>query len=262
MPASPYAVFRAVRDHSQARGAARTILFVLATYADRSGGGIYPSYDTIEKGAFCTRDTVAKSLQRLVELGEIEKVRQRPSGTWEYRITLLLDSSATELLDSSATEPSEFNPHGRAVQFAPPDSSATEPDLPELPVGTTHEQDRVRVPSDLQEITDDEHALAAAVVVAFNSSADTALSVDAHLTPIAARIREHPGLTFNDHRAAIEAVFAGEHWWSGPPSPRIIYGKANLFEQALEAAKAEKRKPPKFDVNAEAARIRREQGLD
>lgn len=251
--AAPYAVFKAVRDRSRARGAARTILFVLATYADRSGGRIHPSLDTIEKGAACARDTAVKGLRRLEELGEIERVGRRPSGTWEYRITVPLDSSATE--------PSEFSSDGRAVQSTPPDGSPTEPDLPEQP-GTTHEQDRVCASSRFQGVTDDEFALAAAVVSQFNSSAGTALSVEAHLTPIVARLREHPELTADDHRAVIAAVFAGEQWWTGTPSPRIIYGDAGRFEQAVEQAKAAKRKPPKFDVNAEARRIRREQELE
>jgi hypothetical protein len=261
MAAPPYAVFKAVRDHSRARGAARTILFVLATYADRSGGRIHPSLDTICKGAACARKTAVDGLRQLQELGEIERVGRRPSGTWEYRITLSLDGSVSEPADSSATEPSEFSLGSGAVQSGGRFGSAAEPDLPEQP-GTTHEQDHVCASSQLQDVTDDELTLAAAVVSQFNSSARTALSTEAHLAPIVARLREHPELTADDHRAAIEAVFAGEHWWTGTPSPRIIYGNAGRFEQAVELARAAKRKPPRFDVNAEAERIRKEQGLE
>lgn len=113
-------------------------------------------------------------------------------------------------------------------------------------------------------VTDDEFALAAAVVGFFNSAAGTALSVDAHLTPIVSRIRERPEYGEAQHKAIIEAVFAGDHWWSGAPTPKIIYGNAGIFEQSIELARQEqkKKKKKRYDVNDEAARIRREQGLE
>lgn len=112
-------------------------------------------------------------------------------------------------------------------------------------------------------VSDDELTLAAAVVVAFNERAGTALSVDAHLTPIVGRIREKPDYTEAHHRKIIEAVFDGDHWWTGPPTPRIIYGNAAIFEGSIELARAAvKKQESTYDVNAEAARIRREQGLD
>lgn len=112
-------------------------------------------------------------------------------------------------------------------------------------------------------VTDDELALAAAVVSQFNSSAGTALSVDAHLTPIVGRLREKPEYGERQHRAIIEAVFAGDHWWSGPPTPKIIYGNPGIFEQSIELAReAQKKGKRKHDVNEEARRIRREQGLE
>lgn len=112
-------------------------------------------------------------------------------------------------------------------------------------------------------VTDEELALAAVVVGLFNSSAGTALSVDAHLTPIVGRIRERPDYGEPQHRAIIEAVFAGDHWWTGAPTPKIIYGNASIFEQSIELARQEqKKKKTRHDVNDEAARIRREQGLE
>lgn len=110
-------------------------------------------------------------------------------------------------------------------------------------------------------VTDAELALTAAVVEQFNSSAGTALSVNAHLTPIVGRIREKPSYTEDHHRKIIEAVFAAEHWWTGPPTPKVIYGNAAIFEQSIELARAVQTKPAPYDINAEADRIRKEQGL-
>jgi hypothetical protein len=112
-------------------------------------------------------------------------------------------------------------------------------------------------------VSDDEFALAAAVVSLFNSSAGTELTTEAHLTPIVGRIRERPKLTEEQHGKIIAAVFAGDHWWTGPPTPKIIYGNAGIFEQSIELARAAAKKQTKaFDVNAEARRIRKEQGLE
>jgi hypothetical protein len=108
-------------------------------------------------------------------------------------------------------------------------------------------------------VTDGELDLAAAVVSLFNNSAGTELSVDAHLTPIVGRIRERPTYGEAQHRAIIEAVFAGEHWWTGPPTPQIIYGNPSIFEQSIELARAaQSAKKREEDPNAERERVKRE----
>lgn len=112
-------------------------------------------------------------------------------------------------------------------------------------------------------ITESEFSLAAAVVAVFNKIAGTRLRVEPHLTPIVSRIRERPELTAEHHRLIVEAVFAGDHWWKGPPGPRIIYGNAAQFEQSIELARARaKQTSEKIDPDAEYRRMRKEQGLD
>jgi DNA-binding MarR family transcriptional regulator len=112
-------------------------------------------------------------------------------------------------------------------------------------------------------VSESELTLAAAVVFAFNNSAGTELSVGAHLTPIVGRIREKPDYTEEHHRKIIEAVFAGDHWWTGAPTPKIIYGNPAIFEQSIELARqAAKRASSSDIVNEEFHRIRREQGAE
>lgn len=117
-------------------------------------------------------------------------------------------------------------------------------------------------------VTDSEFDLATAVVASFNTTAGTKLSVDPHLTPIVGRIRERPDLTAEHHAQLIEAVFAGDHWWTDPPGPRIIYGNAAQFEQSLEiarrywASRSESSDDPGAALNAELERTRKEQGLE
>ena len=42
--------FEAVRDHSEATGATRTVAFILASYANANGGDVFPSIETIRRG--------------------------------------------------------------------------------------------------------------------------------------------------------------------------------------------------------------------
>lgn len=81
----------AVRDRSLAMGPARHVLLVLATYADKSGGNVYPSTQTIADGAGLARSTVQAALRELELANEIERVGRRGvgrHGTIEYRLTL------------------------------------------------------------------------------------------------------------------------------------------------------------------------------
>jgi Helix-turn-helix domain len=112
-------------------------------------------------------------------------------------------------------------------------------------------------------VSESESTLAAAVVSSFNEIAGTRLSADAHLVPVVGRIREHPKLNAGHHRKVIEAVFAGNHWWDDPAGIQVVYGNAAIFEKSIELARAaaKKKSTPVFDVNAEAKRIRKAQGL-
>jgi hypothetical protein len=108
-------------------------------------------------------------------------------------------------------------------------------------------------------VTDDEFTLAAAVVSQFNSSAGTELTTEPHLTPIVGRIRERPKLTAEQHGKIVEAVFAGDNWWTGPPTPKIIYGNPAIFEQSIELARARsKRRRGTENPNAERERVKQE----
>lgn len=71
----------AVRDHSESRGATRTVALVLASYADQDGGGVYPSLSTIAAGAKVRRHTAAEARRRLIESGEVAVIGWRSSRT-------------------------------------------------------------------------------------------------------------------------------------------------------------------------------------
>ena len=110
-------------------------------------------------------------------------------------------------------------------------------------------------------VTDEEYALATAIVLAFNDHADSAYTVDAHLTPLVGRIREHPDLDADEHRRIIAANFA-QPWWSDRPGPEVIYGNRRQFERSRERAKSpglhavtDRSGSPASRVDADIARL-------
>lgn len=72
-------VMEAVRDHSESRGATRTVAFVLASYADQWGNDIFISLDRLMKEAKVGRKAAVDGRRWLVDNDEAELV-DRPDG--------------------------------------------------------------------------------------------------------------------------------------------------------------------------------------
>lgn len=235
-------------EQTRERELSPTQRFILVAYADNAAeadGKCWPDKDEIVEKTGYSQATVYRAIKELEAASLIDFTEDSKGRPCAYLLVPWFSHS-----ENGDSQPEKNNSH-------------SEKGTNKGTVKEPSERRRTRKKSTVNRkvVTDDELALAAAVVVAFNSSAGTALSVDAHLTPIVCRIRERPQYTEAHHRKIIEAVFAGEHWWTGAPTPRIIYGNAGIFEQSIELAR-EKAKKPAFDVNAEAERMRREQGLE
>lgn len=99
-----YQASEAVRDHSQSKGATRTVAFMLATYAGDNGEEVYPSITTICKLAKVSRKTAVAALCWLVEHGEIERVGKRKRGNVEYSMRPLTDMRLVALGNQSPQE--------------------------------------------------------------------------------------------------------------------------------------------------------------
>lgn len=86
-------------------------------------------------------------------------------------------------------------------------------------------------------VTDDEYALASAVLEAFNVAAGTRYASKDYVAKAVSRIREHPELDLAGHGAVIAHALS-HPWWKGPASPSVVYGNESLFERCLHAAAA------------------------
>lgn len=236
------------RDGRVKDGKLLTLLRV-ADHADNDGI-CWPGEKSIAEFTGQGLSTVRGHLAAMEGIGLLHRERRSPEEGRRRatdRILLALESGGS---DDGSTASSEGG--------LPPDSGGR------TNKGTVKNRNQGRKEVNRKAVSESEFTLAAAVVRSFNEIAGTALRVDPHLTPIVGRIRERPELNGNHHRQIIEAVFAGDHWWKGAPGPRIIYGNAAQFEQSIELARAaaKKKSTPKFDVNAEMHRIRKEQGLE
>jgi hypothetical protein len=69
---------KCLRDHSEARGSVRTLLFVIATYADDEGR-CYPSLDKLAAGVGLRRRQIIKLVQQATDRGYLA-IEQRGLG--------------------------------------------------------------------------------------------------------------------------------------------------------------------------------------
>jgi hypothetical protein len=83
-----------------------------------------------------------------------------------------------------------------------------------------------------KKVTAEEESFAIEVLGVFNEISGRAFASKETLGKIVLRHREHADLDVAGHRAIIEGQFAAP-WWSGDPSPSVIYGNGEVFDRAL-----------------------------
>jgi hypothetical protein len=121
------------RDRSQSRGATRTVGFVLASYADKFGGSVYPSLATIEAKAHVGRKAAVDARRWLIESGEAEVVGQRRSGTPELSLAPLFRGLPSEPPGqkgvSSANQGGSIQSAGGSLRTGQSSPSEPEPEV-------------------------------------------------------------------------------------------------------------------------------------
>lgn len=90
-----WGAFKNVREYSRAKGPARCVLYLIADHVnDGDGGEAWPSQATLARECGLSRKTVNVAIKKLVEMGELEIVRQgRPGkGSSRYRVLVCEDT--------------------------------------------------------------------------------------------------------------------------------------------------------------------------
>ena len=99
-------------------------------------------------------------------------------------------------------------------------------------------------------VTPEEMARAVAAIAEINRQAEADFGVGAHLRAIVMRVRERPSYNVEAHVRLVQSAWRLA-WWkrlgSKPgrrPTPAVVYGNANVFEQVVQDAVDEKNKRP------------------
>lgn len=244
------------------------VLLMLGYHADDATGECWPSIRLLASETGLGERTVRRALVGLAEHGLIEKrYRQRHSdGTlsvWVYRLPFRMS-------DTSRKQPVASLASGRrtVMQLA-----ANQPVARTGGVATLAGQEPVRVCSSSSShepydqlqlvegtqarplfddlppafplktvgraaVTRDEALRSLEVLAAFNEAAGTHFKAKEFLRAIVGRLREHPEVSVEEHRAVVGYVL--EHpWWKRGVSPNVIYGNASLFERSLADSRSE-----------------------
>lgn len=206
-----------VLEHSDARLGDRLVLLALADNANDDGGDSYPSVDTIARKARISPRQVQRCLSSLKSAGHITETGTSSYGTTVYRVRMGGDNlsgvtSTTGITPEMSPEPS------------------FEPSVEHLPPQVPHERSLGKV--DRRPVKVEHEQLAREILTEWNSQTGQALTAKGWLAKIVMRIREHPGMTLDEHAVVIARTLA-HPWWKDDPSPSVLYGNDACFDKAL-----------------------------
>lgn len=190
-----------------------------------------------------SRATVQRKLTKLRELGLIEIERrangdgfQVANGYRIIRLDAVPQSDAAVHQDGDAAAASSGEAAG-TVKTKPSSSSSSNARLPKSCGGV--------------KVTEAEHDLVDGIMAAFNEVSGKRFAGKEWRESVVRRVREHPDMSLSDHKGIIGVQF--EHpWWSGEPTPAVIYGNGKAFDIAVNRVQAGPKKPREGDAYTRA----------
>jgi len=210
-----------VLRHSEETLGKRLVLLVLADHAHDDGTEAWPSLATIASETRLSERQVRYALRGLEASGAIIETGRSRTGTHIYTV-------ATGANIAGGSPPPE-----QVSQIAP-EPSLEQPSSVSSPNGSLTRERAWTV--DRKPVKWEHAALAAEVLTAWNRATGQELRSRDWLAKIVMRIREYPEATFADHQHIIERNLA-HPWWSGPPTPSVVYGSGAQFERAVMTAR-------------------------
>ena len=226
-------------DESNAELGARLVGMVMADAAGADGICWLGQVELARRTKLSER-TVRDAIHRLEGLGEVEtRLAQRGRRRINvYRIWCAAPPDY-DRLPFSVDEPFASRPADSAGRDDRQSTTLTTGSSRPKRVGTPsienqqgNRQVRVRWKVDKREVTEREEALARLILGYWNAATGQSLTNRDWLAMIVMRLREHPELELGDHQVTITSVLANP-WWSGSPSPNVIYGSGAQFERSL-----------------------------
>ncbi len=223
-----------VLEESEAKLGDRLVLLTLAEHADDDGQDAFPSVATISRKTRLSERAVHYALRSLEDAGRIARDGKGPHGTTNYRLIMGGADPAGVQSTTASTADSAPEPSLEPDLCVEGDQTSllTAKDFPRARPTAIVTRSGWKV--DRKPVTEEEEQTARAVLAVWNAHTDQTLSSQDWLAKIVMRIREHPLLHQIDHETVITAVLNDPNpWWSGHPSPSIVYGNGAQFERCL-----------------------------
>lgn len=236
---SPLFTWRSAIVESTLTSTQRHVALTLSLHMNERGGSCFPTHEQLQEETGLGRSTVIAALKALEEAGWL--IRRPGGGRRRGGNGQATEYSATvPLLDGSETvnrPPGGQNRPAAGHQDDIQDATDQEQSPPSPPGGELDAVHPANRPSKVNRkaVTDGEYERASAILAAFNRHAGTRYGSKDYISKIVSRIREHPELDVHAHAVVIYRSLAAP-WWSGPPSPSVIYGNESLFERCVHAA--------------------------
>jgi len=197
---------------------------------DFHGKGAFPGDAQLAKLAGCSTRTVERRRAKLEALGLLEVRRARlPGGTWAANHYGLegLRAALARLVKSTTDESDHPTSDGEGSPHDTADADHTTGVAADHTTGVSAEVEEREV-----EEAEEDTQRAREVLDLFNERAGTAFTARVWLSRIVDRVREHPELGLEQHRAIIDRNFAAA-WWNGSPSPAVLFRDPEQFERAM-----------------------------
>lgn len=220
----------------------KAVLIALADCEHGETGKCCPSMDTMAERLEMGVRTVRRALAELEEQGLISRERSRRQdgslGVYHYTFrpdTILPPAGAAATPPAGNDRATGQSGRSRGTGSEP--ETTLEPveleaasESTGLVLGGTRKTWKV----DGKAVTPPEYEDAVAILNAWNGATGQALRSTDWLAKIVMRIREHPELPIGDH---VDIILANLNhpWWTGPPTPSVVYGNGAQFERAMMA---------------------------
>lgn len=209
-----------VLDQSDERLGNRLVLLALAEYAHDDGTKAFPSNATLMRRTRLSERAVRDCLRSLEKSRSVTCTSTLPNGTRVYTVNMArgAESAGAESAGGGAANDTDSAPDPRTNPRTPSSSSSG--------------NGRAPLSVSAKKVSPAEHDLCDAILAAFNEATGKSFAGVEWRKKIILRIREHPELEAARH-AEIIALQVEHPWWTGDPTPSVIYGNGATFDRAL-----------------------------
>lgn len=202
---------------------------VLGRYADANGRS-FPGRETLAERLRCSKDSVDRAMKELEQIGALSKKRRGPHSSLYTLHFVRTGAVSDERVRTGAASRVRTGAAQNESQGNESQGVELEKALSDVPGPRTLNR---------KTVTNAERSQAWLILAEWNRLAEQDLRAHDWLAKIIGRCREYPNATLEDHTLIIETALA-HPWWSGPPTPSVVYGNAAQFERSIQQVRRQR----------------------